>query len=321
MQKYSADISRMKIGRRPDIKQIVGGGVLAIVLVAALISIGSNPRFEWPTVGEYLFHPSIMTGLLMTLQLTAIAMTVGIVVGVFVALMLLSKNKVVYSIAWGFTWIMRAVPTLVQLIFWFNLGALYPEITFGIPFFEPFIALDANVAITPLTAAILGLGLHEGAYMAEIVRGGLQAVPKGQTEAGLALGMSKSLITRRLILPQAFRIIIPPTGNQVIGMLKLTSLVSVIALSDLLYSAQLIYARNFQVIPLLVVIVLWYLLLTSLLMVGQHFLEKHMAKSDRDLKVASEPLMTDVISTVGDGETTSLTPRGRGTNGTDGSQK
>jgi polar amino acid transport system permease protein len=157
--------------------------------------------------------------------------------------------------------------------------------------------------------------------MAEIVRGGLQAVPKGQTEAGLALGMSKRLITRRLILPQAFRIIIPPTGNQVIGMLKITSLVSVIALSDLLYSAQLIYARNFQVIPLLMVIVLWYLLLTSILMVGQHFLEKYMAKSDRDIKVASEPLMTDVITTVGDGEAMSLTPRGRGMNGTDGSQK
>lgn len=321
MQKYSADISRMKIGRRPDIKQIVGGGVLAIVLIAALISIASNSRFQWPTVAEYLFHPSIMAGLLMTLQLTVIAMTVGIVVGVAVALMLLSKNKVVYSIAWGFTWVMRAVPTLVQLIFWFNLGALYPEITFGIPFFEPFIALDANVAITPLTAAILGLGLHEGAYMAEIVRGGLQAVPKGQTEAGLALGMSKRLITRRLILPQAFRIIIPPTGNQVIGMLKLTSLVSVIALSDLLYSAQLVYARNFQVIPLLMVIVLWYLLLTSILMVGQHFLEKYMAKSDRDIKVASEPLTTNAIVTVGDGETTSLTPQGRGADGTDGSRK
>lgn len=321
MQKYAPDISRMKIGRRPDIAQIIGGGVLAIVLIGALISIGSNPRFQWPTVAEYLFHPSIMAGLLTTLQLTVIAMTVGIAVGVIVALMLMSRNKVVYSIAWGFTWVMRAVPTLVQLIFWFNLGALYPEITFGIPFFEPFFALDANVAITPLTAAILGLGLHEAAYMAEIIRGGIQAVPKGQTEAGLALGMSRKLITRRLILPQAFRIIIPPTGNQVIGMLKITSLVSVIALSDLLYSAQLIYARNFQVIPLLVVIVLWYLLLTSILMVGQRYLEDYMAKSDRDVRVASEPLTTNVISTVDDGEAPVSGLKKSEANKADGSRK
>jgi polar amino acid transport system permease protein len=288
-QKYLAEISRMKIGRRRDTLQLVSGVVLALVIIGALVSIASNPRFGWQTVGDYLFHPAILRGLLVTLEMTVIAMTVGVVIGVIVALMLRSRNNVVHSIGWGYTWIMRAIPTLVQLIFWFNLGALYPEITFGIPFLEPLLSVDANTAITPWTAAILGLGLHEGAYMAEIVRSGLLAVPKGQVEAGLALGMPRRLITRRLVLPQAFRIIIPPTGNQVIGMLKLTSLVSVIALTDLLYSAQLIYARTFQVIPLLVVIALWYLLLTSILMVGQHYLEKYMGKSDRDVKALKLP--------------------------------
>lgn len=277
------DISRMGIGRRRNAGQRISGVVVATVVVGAVVSIATNPRFEWPTVAEYLFHPAILDGLVVTLQMTVIAMTVGIVIGSAVALMLLSRNPVLYGIGWGYTWIMRAVPTLVQLIFWFNLAALYPSIDIGIPFFPPLLSLDANIVITSWTAAILGLGLHEGAYMAEIVRSGIQAVPKGQLEAGLALGMSRRTITRRLVLPQAFRIIIPPTGNEVIGMLKLTSLVSVIALADLLYSAQLISARNFQVIPLLVVIVIWYLVLTSLLMIGQHFLERRLAKSDREL--------------------------------------
>jgi polar amino acid transport system permease protein len=205
------------------------------------------------------------------------------------AVMRLSANPVLQSISWVYVWVFRAVPTLVQLIVWFNLGALYPKLSIGIPFGPEFITGDANSLISAWTAALLGLGLHEAAYMAEIIRSGIEAVDRGQREAALALGMSRAMVMRRIVLRQAFRIIIPPTGNQVISLLKVTSLVSVIALSDLLYSAQVISARNFLVIPLLIVISIWYLFITSVLMVGQHYLERYMSRSDRDAGATDDP--------------------------------
>ena len=163
----------------------------------------------------------------------------------------------------------RGTPALVQLIFWYNLAALFPKITLGIPFFGPdFVSLNANTIITPVVAANLGLGLCEGAYMAEIVRAGIMSVDPGQREAGVALGLTRAQTMRRIILPQALRVIVPPTGNQIIGMLKLSSLASVISVTELLAAAGLIYTRTFETIPLLIVASLWYITLTSLLTLG-----------------------------------------------------
>lgn len=259
----------------------VTAALLLIVAAGFALSMVTNPRFHWAVVGQYLFDPAILSGLATIVWLTVAAMAIGVALGTLIALMRLSKNPVLESVASGYLWVFRGTPLLVQLIFWFNLSALYPQITLGFPIGPNLGSFDANQYITVYVAALLGLGLNEGAYMSEIVRSGLNSVPGGQREAADALGMSSFRVMWRIILPQAMRVIIPPTGNQLIGMLKTTSLVSVIAMEELLYSAQLIYTVNFQTIPLLIVASLWYLLLTSVLSVGQHFLEKHFARGDR----------------------------------------
>jgi polar amino acid transport system permease protein len=171
----------------------------------------------------------------------------------------------------------------VQLLFWGFISALYPVISLGVPFGPSFVSTSTNTLITPVVAAILGLGLNEGAYMAEIVRAGIGSVDRGQTEAAQALGMSRARILRRVVLSQAMRVIVPPTGNQVISMLKTTSLVSVLAFPELLYSAQLIYSDNFQTIPLLLTASIWYLLMTSVLTVIQYYVERHYNRSNRTI--------------------------------------
>lgn len=246
-----------------------------LLLLAVSYSVATNPRFGWPVVWHYLFSPVILAGLLNTLWLTAIAMCLGATLGILLAVMCLARNPVVAGGAGVFIWFFRGTPALVQLIFWYNLAALYPAYHIGIPFIAPsLISGSVNDLITPFTAAILGLGLNEGAYMAEIVRAGIVSVDRGQADAARALGMTQLVALRRIILPQAMRFIIPPTGNEAIGMLKTTSIVSVIALSDLLYSAQSIYSRNFQTIPLLLVASLWYLALTSLFSLAQSRIER-----------------------------------------------
>lgn len=261
--------------------------LLSIILAGFVVSMVTNPRFQWPVIHQYLFNASILDGLLMTIWLTIAAMAIGMVLGTIIALMRISKNPVLSTVASAYLWAFRGTPLLVQLIFWYNLSALYPEITIGFPFGPNLGTFDANRVITVYMAALLGLGLNEGAYMSEIVRSGLNSVPPGQREAAEALGMSSYRVMARIILPQAMRVIIPPTGNQLIGMLKTTSLVSVIAMQDLLYSAQLIYTANFQTIPLLIVASIWYLVLTTVLSIGQHFLERHFGKSDRRTNVSS----------------------------------
>lgn len=255
--------------------------LLILVLAGLVTSMVTNPRFRWEVVYQYLFDASILDGLMMTIWLTIAAMAIGLVLGTIIALMRISKNPVLGAVASGYLWAFRGTPLLVQLIFWYNLSALYPQITIGFPFGPNLGGFDANTYITVYVAALLGLGLNEGAYMSEIVRSGLNSVPPGQREAAEALGMSGYRVMIRIILPQAMRVIIPPTGNQLIGMLKTTSLVSVIAMQELLYSAQLIYTANFQTIPLLIVASIWYLVLTTILSIGQHFLERHFGKSDR----------------------------------------
>jgi polar amino acid transport system permease protein len=249
---------------------------VVLVLAAMLVStILTNPNFEWDVVGEYFTADAILQGLWMTLLLTVLVMVLGIVLGIVLAVMRLSPNPVLSGASGLYIWFFRGTPVLVQLLVWFNLAALFPRISLGIPFGPEFMVLDANALITPFVAALLGLGLNEGAYMAEIVRAGIHSVDEGQTEAAQALGMRRSLTMRRIVLPQAMRVIIPPTGNETISMLKTSSLVSVIAYPELLYSAQLIYSVNYQTIPLLIVASIWYLVVTTVLSIGQYYIERY----------------------------------------------
>lgn len=254
--------------------------VVVLLLVTFVHSLVTNERFQWDVVFGYLFSGSLLRGLGNTLLLTVVAMVVGVLLGVVLAVGRNSKNPLVAGAAGAYVGFFRGTPLLVQLIFWFNLAALYPVIALEVPFGPTLFSGSANTLITPLVAAILGLGLNEAAYMAEIVRAGLQSVDAGQTQAAQALGMTGRQVFSRIVLPQALRVIIPPTGNQTISMLKTTSLVSVIALPELLYAAQIIYSRTYEVIPLLIAASLWYLALTTVLTVGQGFLERRLGRGD-----------------------------------------
>jgi polar amino acid transport system permease protein len=249
--------------------------VLAAMFVHFLVA---SPALHWDLVAGYLFEKSIMQGLLMTLRLTVVAMLVGLVLGTVLAVMRLSENPLVRGVAAGYVWLFRGTPILVQLLFWFFLGSVLPQLSVGVPFGPELVSWPTNTLITQFTAAILGLGLNEAAYMAEIVRAGIGSVDRGQSEAAEALGMSPFTTYRRVVLPQAARLIVPPTGNETIQMLKLTSLVLVIGLPELTTSAQLIYGRNFQQIPLLIVASIWYLVLTTILTLVQNRIERRMSR-------------------------------------------
>ncbi len=256
--------------------RVVSLALIGLVAVAVIVNVANNPRFQWPVVGNYLFSPVVLKGLLTTLWLTAVTMLIGVVLGIVVALMTTQGGPMLRSLAVGYTWFFRGTPVLVQLIFWYNLAALYPRYWLGIPFTGLTLAEGSfNDLVTPYTAAILGLGLNEGAYMAEIVRAGLDSVDKGQRDASKALGFGRFKTLRLIILPQAMRFIVPPTGNQTIGMLKGTSIVSIVALWDLLYSVQTIYSRTFQTIPMLIVASIWYLAATSVLTLIQARIERY----------------------------------------------
>ncbi len=248
--------------------------VFSVIVAGALgYSVAFNPAFQWPVVAEYMLDPQILAGLSRTLLLTVGAMLIGLVLGTTLAVMRLSANRLLSTLSWLYIWFFRSVPVLVQLIFWYNFGALYPKIVLAIPFGPVLYSASTNAVITPLTAALAGLGLAQAAYTAEVIRAGIQAVPLGQTRAAKALGMTPVTIFVRIVFPQAMRVIIPPLGNEVISMVKGTSLVSVIAMADLLYTAQLIYARTYETIPLLIVASLWYLIVVTVLSAGQQLLE------------------------------------------------
>jgi polar amino acid transport system permease protein len=252
--------------------------VVLLLLVWAARSVAANPSFGWGTVAEYFTVPAILRGLAMTIGLTVATMVLGFALGIGLAAMRLSGNPVLSAVSWGYVWLFRSTPLLVQLLFWYNIGALYPRLSIGIPFGPTFGSTDAVDLVGPAAAALLGLVLHEAAYAAEIVRGGILSVDAGQTEAATALGMRRGRVLRRIVLPQAMRSIIPATGNMIIGTLKGTSIVSVIAVQDLLYSAQLIYNRTYEIIPLLLVATIWYVVLTSLLSVVQYYVERYYAR-------------------------------------------
>ena len=272
------DITAVPV-RRPG--RWVAAAIILIIAVALGRSVVTNANFQWDVVGEYLFDGRILHGLRVTIELTVIAMAIGIVLGVLLAVMRLSPNWMVSSASSFYIWFFRGTPVLVQLLFWYNIAALYPKIGLGIPFGPAFIHADANTLITPFAAAILGLGLNEGAYMAEIVRAGIISVDPGQADAAQSLGMTRLQTMRRIVLPQAMRVIIPPTGNETISMLKTSSLASVIVVTELLYATQLIYSVNFKTIPLLIVASFWYIVCTSVLYVGQYYLERYYGRGER----------------------------------------
>ncbi|WP_443743647.1 amino acid ABC transporter permease [Sutterella sp.] len=251
--------------------------VIALLLAGSVWACAVNPNFGWATVWAYLFDRSVLTGIEMTLSLTVISMVLGTVLGLVCAMLKMSGMPFFAGLADLYLWFFRSTPLLVQLLFWYNLAALFPNL--GIPGVW---MVPTNDVITPLTAAIVGLSLNEGAYMGEIIRAGLQSVDPAQRETAEAFGMSRRQILFRVMLPQAMRSIIPPTGNQVISMVKATAMVSVIAMDDLLYSVQTIYNENFQIIPLLLVAVIWYLVITSVLTVVQAKIERHYRRGERD---------------------------------------
>ncbi|GGJ02600.1 amino acid ABC transporter permease [Streptomyces brasiliensis] len=245
--------------------------VVLVLLGFAVDSVLRNDAFQWDVVADCFTADSVLRGLWLTLWLTAVVMVLGFALGALLAVFRLSANPVLRAVSWGYVWLFRSIPILVQLLLWFNIGALYPHV-FGVKTVDLF---------SPIAVAIIGLTLHEAAYAAEVVRGGILSVDRGQIEAAQALGLSRWRRLWRIVLPQAMRSIVPPAGNMLIGALKGTSIVSVIAVSDLLFSAQLIYHRTYQVIPLLMVVTIWYTVVTSLLGVGQYYVEKHFARGTK----------------------------------------
>lgn len=258
----------------------MAAAVIIVIVGLFLYGAATNPAYGWSTFLEYLFHERILLGVFNTLQLTVYSMAIGIVLGVILTIMRLSDNFVLSSVAWVFLWIFRGTPVYVQLAFWGLMPTIYQKIQLGVPFGPSFFHIDLQNLSFPFALAVIGLALNEAAYMAEIVRAGITSVPEGQLEASTALGMSWGLAMRRTVLPQAMRVIIPPTGNEVISLLKTTSLVTAVPYAFDLYSiaTREIAARIFEPVPLLLVAATWYLVVTSILMVGQFYLERYFSR-------------------------------------------
>ncbi|MDT9686233.1 amino acid ABC transporter permease [Streptomyces sp. TRM76323] len=253
--------------------------VAVTVLVAQFAhGLATNPVWEWDVFRDYVLSETIVRAVGVTLQLTACATVLGFLLGTVLAFMRLSHSPVLRTVAWTYVWIFRSVPMIVQLVFWFNLGALYEELGVGIPFGPVFWSVDSDTLIGTIGAALIGLSLHQAAYAAETVRGGVAAVDRGQFEAAAALGIPRLRQIRRIVLPQAMRAILPTAGNEVIGLLKGTSVVYVMAIGELFYQVQVVYGRNGRVVPLLLVATAWYVFLTSVLSVAQYYVERHFAR-------------------------------------------
>lgn len=263
------------VGKTVRFGQLFTGTVAIIALALMLLVIGQNQSVQWSEIPRYMIDPVILDGVILTLELTAGAMVTGIVIGCLVAIMATSQNVVLKAIAVAFVWWFRGVPLIVQIFFWFNIALFIPQVGIGSW------SVSVNDIVTPALAGFLALGLHEAANMSEIIRSGLTAVDRGQREAASSLGLRPLQTLRTVVLPQAIRLIVPPTGNQAIGMLKASAIVSVIGMQDLLTQAQAIYARNFLVIELLCVASLWYLGITTIASVGQHYLERKLAPKGR----------------------------------------
>jgi polar amino acid transport system permease protein len=265
--------------------------VIAVLVAMFVNMLVTNPAFQWRFMLDNMFGPPVLEGARTTLVMTVLAMVFGVILGVVVSVARLSPNPVISVAAWGYTWFFRAIPRIVLLILFGNLGILYRQVGFGLPFDQQLLGwfglhgsttiftLDARTFLTGFTAGLIGLTLSEGAYMAEIVRAGIESIDPGQAEAAQALGMARMLTMRRIILPQAMRVIVPPTGNETIAMLKDTALLAYVPVTnELFFQLQAVGNRTFQLFPMLVASCLWYLVMTSVLMVAQYFLERHFAR-------------------------------------------
>ncbi|GJF32216.1 putative amino acid ABC transporter, permease protein [Kitasatospora sp. NE20-6] len=249
-----------------------------LVLALVLQSVARNAAFRWDVVSRYLTSAAIVQGLLLTLWLTAAVMVLGFALGTLLAVARLSGNPVLSALSWGYVWVFRATPVLVQLLLWFNIGALYPTLSLGVPYGPELFSVRTVNLLGPTVTAIVGLTLHEAAFAAEVVRAGILSVDQGQVEAAQSLGLPRARVLRRIVVPQAMRSIVPTAGNMLVGTLKGTSIVSVLAVHDLLFSAQLIYNQTYEVIPLLLVATLWYIAVTSVLSAVQYHVERHYAR-------------------------------------------
>lgn len=254
---------------------MVAIGVLVAMLINSLIT---NPNWQWGFQLDNAFSPPVLKGVVTTLWLTVASMAIGVILGVILAVMRLSPNPILSGSAWFYVWLFRGTPVLVQLVIWGNLTSLYRNISLGIPFGPEWFTFETRNLIPAVAAALLGLGLNEAAYMSEIIRAGILSVDEGQTEAASALGLSRLQTLRRIVLPQAMRVIVPPTGNETISMLKTTSLVAYVPYYELFFQTSAIGSRTFQPFPMLVTASIWYLAMTSVLMVGQYYIERYYAR-------------------------------------------
>ncbi|MGW5718666.1 amino acid ABC transporter permease [Amycolatopsis sp. NPDC003865] len=256
----------------------VAAAVVAVLVAMAGHALVTNTAFDWPTFTKFAFRKSILEAVALTLELTLFGVVAGFLLGTVLALLRISRNPLLRAVSWTYTWIFRSVPLILQLLFWYNLAILYNEISFGIPFGPSFVSVGTMSLIPPFLAAGLGLALHQGAYAAEIVRAGFLSVDAGQREAAAALGIPAGRQFRRIVLPQAMRTIVPTAANEIVGLLKATSQVYVMALPELFYQVQVSYTRSGRVIPLLLVATAWYLALTTVLSLAQYYVERYFAR-------------------------------------------
>lgn len=254
----------------------VGAAILLVLVAMAANSLITNPVYDWGMVWQWLFSKTIMTALMWTLVLTAGAMILGTIIAMLMAVMRQSSNPVLRVVGTFYIWFFRGTPVYTQLIFWSLIPVVYPQLSIGIPFGPEFVTFQTAQVLSIFWMALLGLGFNEGAYLAEIIRAGINSVDKGQWEAATALGMSRSQIMSRIVMPQAMRVIVPPLGNETISMLKTTSLVAAIPYTyELTFVARDVGQKMFTPVPLLICAAIWYLVITSLLMVVQHYIERH----------------------------------------------
>jgi polar amino acid transport system permease protein len=258
----------------------VASVVILYIFVALIYSLATNDRLQWDIVAQWMFKPLVIRGVVRTLELTFIAMGIGVIGGTLLAVMRLSRNYVLSGLAWLYIWFFRGTPVYVQILIWGNFALLFPNLFLGLPFTGLVLGegVETNRIIGVFVASILALGLNEAAYAAELVRAGIISVDRGQTEAAESLGMSFPMTMRRVILPQAMRVIIPPMGNETISMLKTSALVAVISGRELMTNVTIAYSQNFLIMPLLIVASVWYIFFTTLLTIGQHYLERYYGK-------------------------------------------
>ena len=294
-KEVSPDRSPLRLAPRRHYGQIAAAVVVLLLSFMLVQSVATNSNMQWSVVWHYLWNGQVGEGIVTTLVLTVMCMAMGTLLAIVLAVMRLSKNRVLSTVALVYVWFFRGTPLLVQLVFWYNLAALFPVLQIGIPFTGVSAGVSTNAVITAFVAAVLGFTLNEAAYMSEIVRAGIQSVNTGQREAALSTGMTEAQCMLRIVLPQAMRVIVPPTANQAINLLKATSLVAFIAGGDLLSAAQNIYAVNFAVIPLLVVASIWYLVIVTVASVGQHYLERLVG---RGVTTFDDAAVTDQIASI-----------------------